>query len=117
MTKLFLLNPDFQDSDSDHEGKRYYCPQCAMIEGLLRYYPQLEKMIEIQRVDFKKPRQSIVEIIGTENQSCPVLIIENMPNNNVDISYFTRYGGKFFVNSPDLIARYLSEKFGIGISH
>jgi hypothetical protein len=117
MIKLFLLKPDFTDSNADKEGKLYYCPHCALIEGVIKYYPQLEKMIEIYRIDFKRPRPAIIDIIGEENQSCPVLIIDNEQTDNTDTSYFEKYGAKLFVNSPDLIQKYLTGKFGIGTAH
>lgn len=116
-TKLFLLKPDFTDSKSDNEGKVYYCPQCAMIEGVIKYYPRITKMIEIHYVDFEKPRQAIVELIGEENQSCPVLIIENVKDNENHTSYFNKYGTNLFVNSPELITRYFTEKIGTGNLH
>jgi len=117
MIKLFLLKHGFTDSNADNEGKLYYCPHNAIIEGVIKYYPQLEKMIEIHHVDFKRPRPAIIELIGEENQSCPVLIIDNKPHNEIDNSYFEKYGDKLFVNSPDLILKYFAERFGIGISH
>lgn len=117
MTKLFLLKPGFTDSNADNAGKLYYCPHNALIEGVIKYYPQLEQLIEIHQVDFKRPRPEIIELIGEENQSCPVLIIDNKQNNNADTSYFTSYGDKLFVNSTELITKYLADKFGIGIAH
>jgi hypothetical protein len=117
MTKLFLLKPGFTDSKADNEGKLYYCPHCAVIEGVIKYYPHLEEKIEIHHVDFKRPRPLIIKLIGEENQSCPVLIIDNEPDDGTDTSYFEKYGDKFFVNSPDLILKYLAEKFGVGIAH
>jgi hypothetical protein len=117
MAKLFLLKPDFTDVKIDNEGKLYYCPQCAMIAGIIKYYPQLETLLEINFVDFQRPRKAIIELIGEENQSCPVLIIENDQDENIDMSYFNSYRDKLFVNSTDLIVKYLSEKYGIGIPH
>ncbi|HSO88304.1 MAG TPA: DUF3088 family protein [Draconibacterium sp.] len=117
MTRLFLLKPDFKDSKIDNEGKSYFCPQCAMIAGIIKYYPQLETGIEIYYVDFKRPRNVIIDLIGEDNQSCPVLVIDNHQEDCVDLSYFNSYGDKLFINSTDLIAKYLSEKYGIGILH
>jgi hypothetical protein len=117
MAKLFLLKPDFFDINIDNERKLYYCPQCALIAGIIKYYPQLETLLEIKYVDFKRPRKAIAELIGEDNQSCPVLIIENSQDENVEISYFNSYRDKLFVNSTDLIVKYLSEKYGIGIPH
>ena len=117
MTKLFLLKPDFTDNKIDDKGNLYFCPECASILGIIKYYPQLEKHLDIEYVDFKRPRKEIIKLIGGDNQSCPVLIIENHKDDNVDISYFKSYEDKLFVNSIELIAKYLHEKFGIGILH
>jgi hypothetical protein len=117
MDKLFLLKPDFKDNKIDNEGKSYFCPQCALIAGIIKYYPHLETMLEINYVDFKRPRPVIIDLIGEDNQSCPVLVIENHQEDNVDLSYFNSYGNKLFINSTDLIAKYFSEKYGIGIPH
>jgi hypothetical protein len=117
MPKLFLLKPDFKDSKIDNEGKLFYCPQCALIAGIIKYYPQLETLLEINYVDFQRPRKAIIELIGEDNQSCPTLIIENIQEDNVDISYFNPYGDKLFINSTDSILKYLSEKYGIGNAH
>jgi len=117
MPKLFLLIPDFKDSKIDNEEKNYFCPHCALISGIIKYYPRLETVLEINYVDFKRPREVIMKLIGENNQSCPVLVIENNQEENVDTSYFNSYGDNLFVNSTDLIIKYLTEKYGIGIPH
>lgn len=117
MEKLFLLSQDFIDGNIDNNGICYYCMDCAMIEGILKYYPELEKVLEINYVDFKRPRKAVVELIGDDNQGCPVLIIENNEDDGVDKSYFKSFGNTLFINSSALIAKYLSEKYGIGIAH
>lgn len=100
MDKLFLLKPDFIDKARNNNTK-YFCPPCAQIEGILSFYPFLREKLEIQYVDFERPRPSIIELIGEENQSCPVLILSD----------------KTFINDPDKISKYLSEKYGIGYAH
>jgi hypothetical protein len=117
MTKLFLLKAGFTDRNKDNNNNRYYCPNCAELEGVLTYYPELREKIEIHRVDFERPRKTIIEIIGEENQSCPVLIIDKYEANDTDTSYFTSYGNQLFVNSTDLICRFLAEKYKIGNRH
>lgn len=117
MAKLFLLKPGFTDRNKDNENKLYYCPNCAEFEGVLSYYPELKEKIEIHRVDFERPRKAIIEIIGEENQSCPVLILNKNEDNDIDTSYFSSYQNQLFVNSPNLISRYLSEKYKIGNRH
>jgi protein-disulfide isomerase len=117
MDKLFLLYPNFKDEKIDNVGISYYCPHCAMIEGIIQYYPQLKDLLEIIYVDFKRPREIIIDLIGEENQGCPVLIIEKNTKENIDTSYFKTYHNQLFVNSTSLIAKYLSEKHKIGLPH
>lgn len=117
MTKLFLLKPGFTDRNKDNNNNRYYCPDCAELEGVLAYYQELKEKIEIHRVDFERPRKTIIEIIGEENQSCPVLIMDKNEAEDIDTGYFTTHGNHLFVNSSDLISRYLAEKYKIGNRH
>jgi glutaredoxin 2 len=100
MKKLFLLKADFHDTDLA-DGKRYFCPPCTMVEGILSYYPRLRNELEVIYVDFQRPRAEIVELIGEANQSCPVLVLDD---------------GSFLDDAKEII-RHLSEKHQIGISH
>lgn len=117
MIQLFLLNPDFIDQKEDNKGKLYYCPDCAIVEGILSYYPALRKELDIVYVDFATPRRKIVELIGEENQGSPVLIISKEEDPTVDVSYFKTYGDVLFINSTSLIAKFLSEKYNVGLIH
>ena len=77
---LFLLNPNFNDKRLTPLKQAYYCPHCAMIEGILHYYPELRDSVEIVYVDFPRPRNAIIELLGEENQGCPVLLIKAQEN-------------------------------------
>jgi hypothetical protein len=46
MDILFLLTPGFTDSARDGEGKRYYCPDCAFLEGVLGCCPELRTRLD-----------------------------------------------------------------------
>ena len=100
MEKLFLLKPDFQDINRNAETK-YFCPPCALIEGVLSFYPQLRNELEITYVDFVRPRPAIIELIGEANQSCPVLILEDGS----------------FLNETDEIIQQLTKNHHIGQAH
>ncbi|WP_242157233.1 DUF3088 family protein [Aestuariivivens sediminis] len=117
MAKLFLLKPDFSDKNMDDKA-RYYCPYCAMILGVLNYYPRLKDELDISFIDFERPRKQIVDLIGEDNQGCPNLILNKEDVAELgDISYLKPYGAYYFVNSAPLIARYFSEKYHIGKAH
>lgn len=100
MEKLFLLKADFQDA-SRADGKRYFCSDCVLLEGLLSYYPQLSKELEVKYVNFARPRQVLVDLLGEENQSCPVLVLENGT----------------FINETDDIIHHLNVYHQIGHKH
>ncbi|HEY3369285.1 MAG TPA: DUF3088 family protein [Prolixibacteraceae bacterium] len=100
MEKLFLLKPDFQDIKLGAEIK-FFCPNCALLEGILSFYPRLRNELEVHYVDFPRPRPAIIELIGEANQSCPVLVLED---------------GRF-INEPQDIVRYLTENYHIGQAH
>ena len=100
MKKLFLLKPDFQDVNRNADA-RYICPPCTMLEGILSFYPRLRTELEVNYVDFQRPRPAIVELIGEANQGCPVLILEDGS----------------FINESDDIIRHLVEKHGVGKPH
>ena len=117
MAKLFLLKPDFIDQNRDAHT-RYFCPENALINGIINYYPKLKMLLEIEYIDFERPRKQLVDLVGKENQGCPNLVISKKEvNKNTDVSYFSSFEGNLFVNEIPLIEKYLSEKYHIGISH
>ena len=68
---LFLLKPGF----TDDKGGPWFCPGCAGVEGFLKFAPEVERQIEVRRIDFPRPRKEIVELVGAGNQGCPVLVL------------------------------------------
>jgi len=117
MSKLFLLKPNFTDPNIDQSGTRYFCPYSALVNGVINYYPELKNKLEIHYVDFKRPRAMIIDLIGEENQSCPVLILDKQPQFTTANDHVQTAKGKQFINDTDEILRYLASQFGIGISH
>lgn len=100
MKKLFLIKADFQDLNRA-DGRNYFCPDCIKIEGLLSFYPRLRNELDVNYVDFNRPRKVLADLLGEENQSCPVLVFEDGS----------------FINEPDKIIGYLTENHQIGYSH
>jgi Protein of unknown function (DUF3088) len=115
MDKLFLLNPGFLDSSIEPDGQLYFCPYCAMIGGMLSYYPDLRDQLEIHYLDFQRPRKMIIELLGGENQGCPLLIADE--SSEIDFIPFNRYGNYRFINNVKNIAQFLSYKFQILLPH
>jgi hypothetical protein len=100
MKKLFLIKADFKDLKRA-DGLNYFCPDCVTIEGLLSFYPELRNELEVNYVDFNRPRKGLVDLLGEENQSCPVLVLENGT----------------FINEPGRIIQHLTENHRIGHAH
>lgn len=100
MEKLFLIKPGFGDPRRN-SAKHYFCPPCTMLEGVLSFYPELREKLDVIYVDFERPRQAIVDLIGEEHQSCPVLILEDGT----------------FINDPDFITDHLAKKYGVPYAH
>ncbi|MCA6461737.1 MAG: DUF3088 domain-containing protein [Chitinophagaceae bacterium] len=117
MDILFLLRPDFTDSLRDQAGKLYYCPDCALIEGVLSYYPHLRQQIDIRYIDFPHPRKEIVDLVGDSHQGCPNLILDTAHHDTVDASLYLQYGGRLYTTDPKLVLSYFSDSFGIPIAH
>lgn len=107
---LFLISPGFEDSR--HPGATFVCPYCNSIEGLLASFPDLASAIDIERVAFTRPRQKVVDAIGEENQSLPVLVLAG----EVPADAKERNGTRF-VNSTDRILELLAERHGLPHLH
>lgn len=67
---VFLFKPGFTD-----KGKHWFCPYSAQVVGFLNYFPATRSTLDIREIDFAKPRKEVVELIGEEFQSLPVLIL------------------------------------------
>jgi len=108
---LFLLEKDFTDGDSGP----FYCPESALNEGVLSYYPQLREQLDIRYVGFAKPRFPLVELLGEANQGCPVLVI----GDDVKVGGLSMQtaNGHRFISGEHAIARYLAQHCGIGSVH
>lgn len=117
MDILFLLRPNFTDSLRDQDGKLYYCPDCALIEGVLSYYPNIRQQIDIRYIDFPHPRREIIELVGDSHQGCPNLILDIAHHDMVDASRYHQYGGRLYTTDPKLVLAYFSDSFGLPVAH
>lgn len=109
---LFQLNPWFEATG---EGP-FFCPDCAFVEGFFRYSPEVEGKIDIRHVDFERPRQAVVALLGEENQSCPVLVLDTdtpLPR-GAKTSMST---GRAFLDDPRIICDFLGRVFSTARPH
>ena len=110
---LFLLKESFHDGG----GVPFFCPDCAYINGVLAYFPSLRHRLDVRYVDFQRPRQEIVELIGAENQGCPVLILSKPPSIDAMQLMSGESKDRYYVSGAQAIAQYWSHAFGISRPH
>lgn len=117
MDILFLLKPNFPDRDRDRENKKYYCPDCAFMEGVLSYFPELREKLDIRYIDYPKPRKEIVELVGGAHQGCPNLILDAANHSYPQARQFFAVGDTLHTDDPKLIVNYLTDRYGISVAH
>lgn len=110
--RLILLAPDFLDPA--YPGTRFYCWHCALLEGVLQSFPSLNEHIDVERIAWPRPRREVVELLGEEHQSLPVLILAEGSDN----AYATGCAnGRSFIDDKDAILAALAARHGIPIPH
>lgn len=105
--RLYLLEPGFKNDD----GKLYYCPSCATVEGFLGFFPQVRSYIKVEYLPFPRPRQRLVGLLGPDHQSLPVLILdegEATPDPQFEAK---NANGRYFIDGEARIRHYLSSRF------
>ena len=109
---LIIIKPDF--ADPAYPDTRFYCWHCALMEGVLASFPELATRIDVLRIEWPRPRREVIELIGPENQSLPVLILAD----DADESLATgRFEGRRFVEGKDAILAALARRHGIPFAH
>lgn len=108
---LYLLKPG---EDPDYPGETFYCPPCAMVEGVLASFPELAKKLDVRRVDWSRPRKDVVAVVGEDNQSLPMLLLAEGETSAHQSGTFE---GRAFINDRDAILAALSERHGFPAPH
>lgn len=109
---LILIAPGFEDPA--HPGRRFFCPDCNQVEGVLASNPGLAGTIEVKRVPFPRPRADVIALLGAENQSLPVLILGDAAPVPADAQ---QHGGRAFVNDTRRILELIAERHGAPFPH
>ena len=110
---LFLLKEDFTDGP----GQPYFCPDCAVITGVLCYFPKLRHTLDIRFADFPVPRPEIVGLIGKDHQDCPVLILGKAPPLEAIVFLTGQTDGRYYISGANAIAKYWSHINGVSRPH
>lgn len=110
---LYLLKANFPDGP----GLPYFCPDCAQITGVLAYFPQLRYHLDVRYLDFPRPRTEIIDLIGQENQGCPVLILADAPFPQASEFVSGEHNGRKFISGAKAIANYWSVAHQVSRPH
>ena len=109
---LFLLAPGFDDGI----GGSFFCPDCAMVEGFLRYNPNIEAALDVRRIAFTRPRADVVALLGEAHQGCPTLVLPEVNGQVAEASVSTQTGRTFIADGKPICA-YLAKVFGVPLPH
>jgi len=112
MDTIFLLKPGFKDPA--YPGQVFYCWHCALIEGILFSFPGLTANLTVERLEWPKPRLPLVERLGPQNQSVPLLLLAEGDQSKHQTG---EYQGRAFVADKDAILAALSERHGFPAPH
>ena len=110
--ELFLLKPGFMDPQQP--GAVFVCPDSIAIEGQLACLPERARRLSVQRFDFPKPRAAVVRLLGSANQSLPLLIFGDDTPPPSDAQH---HGAIAFTNDPKRIMEMLAERHGFPRLH
>jgi hypothetical protein len=111
---LFLLAPF---SNVNAGPGKFYCPECATLEGVLSYFPELQKKVDVRRVAFQRPRDEIVHHLGADLQSAPVLVVGEESRTKISGVQVSPATKRAYVSGLRPIADYLADAYHIDRLH
>ncbi|WP_456835533.1 MULTISPECIES: DUF3088 domain-containing protein [unclassified Bradyrhizobium] len=105
--QLFLLERPF--SDPTLPGQQFYCWHCLLLDGLLSAFPGCATRLDVRRISWARPRAALIERLGQDHQSAPVLILEQGSSLPENASYVN---GRAYVDEPFAILHLLAARHG-----
>lgn len=105
--KLFIMKPGFVNAGLGP----YYCGDSVSVEGFLSFFPEVREKVEVIYIEFPRPRTAIVDLIGEDNQSVPVLVLAD--KSSTDNPAVETGKQKYFIADEKEIRNYLSAQFGL----
>lgn len=105
--QLFIIGAPFED-----EGQKWFCRDCATIEGALAVNPAWRELVDVHRVAYPRPREQVIALIGVDNQSLPALVLADA---SAAPEGAKRYGERAFLTDVKAILIYLHAMYaGVG---
>ena len=106
--QLYLLRPGFVNAGIGP----LYCNDSAPVEGMLSFFPKLRQFVDVQYVEFPRPRKPLVEALGAEYQSLPVLILASDRKLKPGTPEPQTANGRRFLANERSVRDYLSIQYG-----
>ncbi|AYG62373.1 DUF3088 domain-containing protein [Rhizobium jaguaris] len=110
--RLFPLRPGFDDPA--YPGQQFYCWHCALLEGVLASFPDLANKLDVERIEWPRPRQGVIALVGEQNQSLPLLVLAEGDNSPHQTGV---HEGRVFIAEKYKILAALSERHGFPHPH
>jgi hypothetical protein len=107
--QLYLLRPGFVNAGLGP----LYCSDSAPVEGVLSFFPQLRKLLDVHYIEFARPRRALVDALGEEHQAVPVLIVAPDRELKAHAPEVKMAHGRRFLNEEKQIRQYLAEQYGL----
>jgi hypothetical protein len=105
--KLYLLKPGFENA----AGAMLYCSDSAPVEGVLSFFPRLRELVDVAYLEHPRPRKVLVEMLGADHQSLPVLVLSPDSPAGADAPAPKLAHGNRFFDDEKSIRQYLSARY------
>ena len=110
--RLFLLENEFVDANLP--GRHFYCRDCITLNGILAAFPERAAALEVIRIPYPRPRATVIEAIGTDNQWLPVLVFgDQSGSDHAD----GEHQGRMFVREMPRLLHALHIRHGFPEAH
>ena len=113
--KLFLLPPAFPDPALGPGW--FHCIECARIEGLLHYKPELRQRLDVEQIPHARPRAALVTLLGEPHQNCPTLVVAASSPPAPELLERSSVTDRWYCTGVDAITAYLVAVYGLSAPH
>ncbi len=107
--QLFLLKPGFMNATIGP----LYCSDSLPVEGMLSFFPQLRQLLDVRYVEFPRPRAVLVDTLGAEHQSLPLLVLARGRKLKPGAPTPKNANGRHFFADERSVRQYLSTQYGL----